>query len=115
MHSHGRGGAEDLVEARRLICLAAAQGHGGAQFHLAVMHEQGRGGPKDEAEARRLYSLAAAQGHPIAQANLDAMRVQAAAQRSHERSAAEATQAAEVVAARVLTEGCRGDHLTRTS
>jgi TPR repeat protein len=70
------------------------------------MHEQGRGGPKDEAEARRLYSLAAAQGHPIAQANLDAMRVQAAAQRS----AAEATQAAEVqvVAARVLTEGCIG-------
>ena len=101
MHSQGRGGAEDLVEARRLICLAATQGHGGAQFHLAVMHEQGRGGPKDEAEARRLYSLAAAQGHPIAQANLDAMRVQAAAQQS----AAEATQAAEVVAARVLTDG----------
>jgi hypothetical protein len=43
---------QDEAEARRLLGLAAAQGHAKSQCVLAVLHADGRDGPKDEAEAR---------------------------------------------------------------
>ena len=61
MHENGEGGPPDLVEARRLLDLAADQGDADAQFSLACMHEHGEGGPPDRAKARRLYRLAADQ------------------------------------------------------
>eukprot|EP00966_Prymnesium_polylepis_P023173 533244-Prymnesium_polylepis.1 len=63
MHSQGLGGAQDDVEARRLLGLAAAQGYAAAQACLGGMYVNRLGGPQDEVEARRLYGLAAAQGH----------------------------------------------------
>ena len=61
----------DLVEARRLYGLAAAQGHPDALSFLGSMHWHGEGGPVDFAEARRLLELATAQGHADAQNKLD--------------------------------------------
>ena len=69
----GLGGPQDLVEARRLYSLGAAQGDAVAQFNLAFMHDEGQGGPQDSPEARRLYGLAAAQGNARAQYNLAIM------------------------------------------
>ena len=66
----------DLVEARRLYSLGAAQGHAEAQFNLGFMHDEGQGGPQDSPEARRLYGLAAAQGNARAQYNLALMHYQ---------------------------------------
>ena len=63
----------DVVEARRLYGLAAAQGDAGAQLGLGVMNFRGDGGPVDVAEARRFYGLAAAQGHANAQFYLGGM------------------------------------------
>jgi hypothetical protein len=63
MHAEGKGGPQDMPEARRLYGLAAAQGHANAQCTLGFMHEDGQGGPQDMSEARRLFGLAAAQGH----------------------------------------------------
>ena len=49
----------NLVEARRLLRLAAEQGHAVAQINLGVLNLKGEGGPVDLGEARRLYYLAA--------------------------------------------------------
>ena len=67
---HGEGGAVNLVEARRLFGLAAAQGDASAQNNLAWMHQHGKGGVVDLVEARRLFDLAAAQGYASAQNSL---------------------------------------------
>ena len=40
MHHGGQGGPKDLAEARRLLGLAAAQGHADAQLMLGKMKEQ---------------------------------------------------------------------------
>ena len=47
MHHKGEGGPKDPAEARRLLGLAAAQGHAEAQYHLACMHYSGTGRPRD--------------------------------------------------------------------
>jgi hypothetical protein len=66
MHLRGLDGAQDLLEARRLYSLAAAQGFADAQYELGLMNKTGLGGPPDVAEARRLFGLAAAHGHGCA-------------------------------------------------
>ena len=72
----GQGWPMDLVEARRLFRLVAAQGQVSAKkredAHLAQcalgnMHLEGLGGPEDLGEARWLLGIAAAQGHNDAQ------------------------------------------------
>ena len=63
---------DDLVEARRLLDLAAAQGLDSAQYLLAHMHYHGQGGSKDIVEARRLLGLAAEQGIGQDAVNADA-------------------------------------------
>ena len=73
MHNNGEGGPQDLVEARRLLGLAAAQGHAEAQYRLGAKHYHGQGGSVDLPEARRLFALAAAQGEAEAQAVLGTM------------------------------------------
>ena len=77
MLAQGRGEpAKDEVEVRRLLGLAAAQGHGDSQYNLGRMLAQGLGEPKDEVEARRQYTLATAQGHASAQSGLGIMLLQ---------------------------------------
>lgn len=55
---HGGPRVDGVAEARRLLGLAAAQGHANLRAYsrndLANMVRNGRGGPKDEAEASRL-------------------------------------------------------------
>jgi TPR repeat protein len=71
MHSRGEGGPVDLVEARRLVGLAAAQGHTAAQCSLGILARDGECEQGvDLVEARRLFGLAAAQGLMLAQFNL---------------------------------------------
>ena len=43
MHLGDLGGPEDLGEARRLLGIAAAQGHNDAQWMLVGMHRAGKG------------------------------------------------------------------------
>ena len=64
---------QDLLVARRLLCLLATQGDPDAQYNLGLLHEDGLGGRQDSLEARRLYGLAAAQGHAGAQSYLASM------------------------------------------
>jgi len=52
------------------LAMAAARGHDGAQFHLAVSFQKGRGVAKNQAAAFYLYRQAAAQNHATAQYNL---------------------------------------------
>jgi hypothetical protein len=52
------------------LAMAAARGHDGAQFHLAVSFQKGRGVTKNLAAAIYLYRQAAAQNHATAQYNL---------------------------------------------
>ena len=66
---------ETLQARRRVLGIAAAQDHAGAQAALAAMHLVGQGGPVDLAEARRLLELAATQGHAGAQAMLGGMQL----------------------------------------
>ena len=65
----------DLVEARRLLRLAAEQGNSAAQYNLGIMNHAGEGGPVDSVEARRLFQLATGQGHAAAQFSLGMMNL----------------------------------------
>ena len=49
---------KEFAEARVLLHLAVATGHGMAQFLLACLYGTGQGGPEDTTEALRLLSLA---------------------------------------------------------
>jgi TPR repeat protein len=62
--------AQGYAEAARLFCLAADQGHAGAQNNLGIIFEKGRGVAFNRAEAIRWYRLAAAQGRAKAAASL---------------------------------------------
>ena len=73
MDSFDEGGPQNLAEARRLLGLAAEQGHAAAQYELGVMHYEGEGGPRNYEEARRLYALAAEQEYAAAQYGLGVM------------------------------------------
>ena len=66
----GKGVPQDKTEAARWFRKAAEQGHGEAQYRLAMLHLSGDGVPKDKAEAVRLFSKAAEQGHGEAQYRL---------------------------------------------
>jgi len=55
---------------RRMMRLAAEQGHAKAQFNLASMYDNGKGVEQDYASAFQFYRLAAEQGHVKAQYNL---------------------------------------------
>ena len=66
----GKGVPQDKTEAARWFRKAAGQGHGEAQYRLAMLHLSGDGVPKDKAEAVRLFSKAAEQGHGEAQYRL---------------------------------------------
>ena len=57
MNAKGEGGVKDLIEARRLFGLSAAQGYELAQARLALMTAAGEGGPRDAEEARRLFGI----------------------------------------------------------
>ena len=74
--------------ARRLLGLAAAQGHASAQYELGRMHYLGDCGPQDYAEARRLLELAVAQGHADAQEMLSLLRGKGKGQPTAEAKAA---------------------------
>ena len=60
----------DTAEATRLFRKAAEQGHGEAQYRLAMLLLSGDGVRRDTAEATRLFRKAAKQGHAKAQFEL---------------------------------------------
>ena len=66
----GKGVPQDKTEAARWFRKAAGQGHGEAQYRLAMLFLSGDGVPKDKAEAVRWFSKAAEQGHGEAQYRL---------------------------------------------
>ena len=60
----------DYARAMRLHCEAAARGHAGATFSIALLHLTGRGVPANDAHAVAWMRLAAARGHQHARALL---------------------------------------------
>ncbi len=66
----GKGVPQDKAEAVRLFSKAAEQGHGEAQYRLAMLLLSGDGVRRDTAEATRLFRKAAEQGHAKAQFEL---------------------------------------------
>jgi soluble lytic murein transglycosylase-like protein len=60
----------DYARAMRLHCEAAARGHAGATFSIALLHLTGRGVPANDARAVAWMRLAAARGHEHARALL---------------------------------------------
>ena len=60
----------DYGRAMRLHCEAAARGHAGATFSIALLHLTGRGVPANDARAVTWMRLAAARGHEHARALL---------------------------------------------
>ena len=66
----GKGVPQDKTEAARWFRKAAGQGHGEAQYRLAMLFLSGDGVPKDKAEAARWFRKAAEQGHGEAQYRL---------------------------------------------
>ena len=66
----GKGVPQDKAEAARWFRKAAGQGHGEAQYRLAMLLLSGDGVRRDTAEATRLFRKAAEQGHAKAQFEL---------------------------------------------
>ena len=66
----GKGVPQDKTEAARWFRKAAEQGHGEAQYRLAMLLLSGDGVRRDTAEATRLFRKAAEQGHAKAQFEL---------------------------------------------
>ena len=66
----GKGVPQDKTEAARWFRKAAGQGHGEAQYRLAMLLLSGDGVRRDTAEATRLFRKAAEQGHAKAQFEL---------------------------------------------
>ena len=66
----GKGVPQDKAEAARWFRKAAGQGHGEAQYRLAMLFLSGDGVRRDTAEATRLFRKAAEQGHGEAQYRL---------------------------------------------
>jgi hypothetical protein len=62
-----------MVEAARLLGLAANQGHSMAQTELGTLYRHGAGVPKDDLKAFNLYLAASWQGNPHAQFELAEM------------------------------------------
>ena len=58
--------SSDKSQAANLFAQAAAHGHAGAQYYLAMIHESGAGVPKDRAVALNLYRQSATNGYPEA-------------------------------------------------
>jgi hypothetical protein len=63
MYDHGRGVAQNSVEAARLYRMAADQNFAIAQANLGVCYEDGCGVPQDQGQAIYWYRRAAAQGN----------------------------------------------------
>jgi ankyrin repeat protein/TPR repeat protein len=55
--------SSDKSQAAKLLAQAAAHGHGGAQYYLAMIYERGAGVPKDMAAALNLYRQSATNGY----------------------------------------------------
>jgi TPR repeat protein len=58
--------SSDKSQAAKLFAQAAAHGHAGAQYYLAMIYESGAGVPKDMAAALNLYRQSATNGYPEA-------------------------------------------------
>jgi TPR repeat protein len=55
--------SSDKSQAAKLFAQAAAHGHAGAQYYLAMIHERGAGVPKDIAAALNWYRQSATNGY----------------------------------------------------
>ena len=55
--------ASDKSQAAKLFAPAAAHGHAGAQYYLAMIYERGAGVPRDIAAALNLYRQSATNGY----------------------------------------------------
>lgn len=70
-YANGIGGKkQDDVEARKLMVMAARQGHDTAQYDLSIWMAEGRGGDRDYKSAFGWMKLAADQGNVAARAGL---------------------------------------------
>lgn len=70
---HGRGGPQDLVQAKAEYTIAADGGVTNALVDLGRMHGMGLGGERDDAKARDYYRRAASRGNVVAMNNLGHM------------------------------------------
>jgi hypothetical protein len=75
MYWDGIGTDVDLVEARRLLEIAAAQDEDNALNDLGVFLEDGLGGPPDLDRAQALYRKSAEQGNPLGGLNVATLMV----------------------------------------
>jgi TPR repeat protein len=73
MYENGKGVKQDYNQAIKWWCMAAEQGHYGADYNLGMMFYRGTGVPKDREEAARRLLKVAKQGIPGAQYQLGLM------------------------------------------
>ena len=61
MYGLGQGVPKDVVEAARLVRLAAEQGDAKAQLNLGLMYDLGQGVPRDDVQAYAWLNIGVAQ------------------------------------------------------